>query len=316
MYGDTWKHRALKCAGSDKEERMPEEIKVALIGLDTSHSIEFTRRMQAPDCDEDQKVEGMEALTCLRFETPFQDKDGLDKRQAQLEEWGVKVTEDFDEAIDGCDAIMLEINDPAYHLDYFKKVADLNRPIFLDKPLADTIENGRKICDIIKEKNLRVFSSSSLRYIPNLGEAMAEVPAPMYAAMYGPVGVAPAGSSIVWYGVHAFEMLERVMGIGAKSVFARKDESGVVVVVDYPEARRGIVELTTGVYSYGGLVRDKKKAFPFVADTKRLYTEELEKVVEFFRGGPPAASMEDALEIMAMLDAAEKSSQTGKTVKL
>lgn len=295
---------------------MPEEIRVALIGLDTSHTIEFTRRMQAPDCPEDQKVQGMEAVTCLRFETPFQDKEGLDKRQAQLEAWGVKVTTDFDEAIDGCDAIMLEINDGAYHLEYFKKCADLKRPIFIDKPLADTIENGREICRIAKEKNIRVFSSSSLRYIPNLDQAAEEVPDAMYAAMYGPVGVAPAGSSIVWYGVHAFEMLERAMGISAKSVFARRDDAGVVAVVDYPDARRGVVELTTGVYSYGGLVRSKQKVFPFVADTKRLYTVELEHVVEFFRGALPAASMEDAIEIMAMLDAAEKSSQSGKTVKL
>ncbi len=295
---------------------MPEEIKVALIGLDTSHTVEFARRMQAPDCAEDQKVQGMEAITCLRFETPFQDKEGLDKRQAQLEAWGIKVTEDFDEAIDGCHAIMLEINDGAYHLEYFKKVAGLGMPIFLDKPLADNIENARTIYDMAKEKNIRVFSSSSLRYIPNLDQAAEEVPEAMYASMYGPVGVAPAGSSIVWYGVHAFEMLERAMGIGAKSVFARKDDAGVVAVVDYPDARRGVVELTTGVYSYGGLVRDKKKVFPFAADTKRLYTAELEHVVEFFRGGPPAASMEDALEIMAMLDAAEKSSQSGKTVKL
>lgn len=295
---------------------MPEEIKVALIGLDTSHTVEFARRMQAPDCAEDQKVHGMEAITCLRFETPFQDKEGLDKRQAQIEEWGVKVTEDFDEAIDGCHAIMLEINDGAYHLEYFKKCAALGKPIFLDKPLADNIENARKIYDMAKEKSIRVFSSSSLRYIPNLDQAAEEVPEAMYASMYGPVGVAPAGSSIVWYGVHAFEMLERAMGIGAKSVFARKDEAGVVAVVDYPDARRGVVELTVGVYSYGGLVRDKKKVFPFIADTKRLYTVELEHVIEFFRGGPPAASMEDALEIMAMLDAAEKSSQSGKTIAL
>lgn len=295
---------------------MPEEIKVALIGLDTSHTVEFARRMQAPDCAEDQKVRGMEAITCLRFETPFQDKEGLDKRQAQLEAWGVKVTEDFDEAIDGCHAIMLEINDGAYHLEYFEKCAGLGKPIFLDKPLADTIENGRKIYDMAKEKSIRVFSSSSLRYIPNLDEAAKEVSDAMYASMYGPVGVAPAGSSIVWYGVHAFEMLERAMGMGAKSVFARKDDAGVIAIVDYPDARRGVVELTTGVYSYGGLVRDKKTVFPFIADTKRLYTVELEHVVEFFRGGPPAASMEDALEVMAMLDAAEKSSQTGKTVKL
>ena len=39
------------------------------IGLDTSHSVEFPRRMQAPDCPEKNKVEGLKAVTCLRFET-------------------------------------------------------------------------------------------------------------------------------------------------------------------------------------------------------------------------------------------------------
>lgn len=295
---------------------MPEEIRVALIGLDTSHTVEFARRMQAPDCPEDQKVEGMEAVTCLRFETPFQNAEGLDKRQAQLEEWGVKVTTDFDEAVDGCDAVMLEINDASYHLEYFRRVADLKRPVFVDKPLADTIENARAIVQLAEEKGVRMFSSSSLRYVPQVEQAAKEVPEAMYASMYGPVGVAPAGSSIVWYGVHAFEMLERVMGRGARAVFARKDEAGVVAVVDYPEARRGLVELTTGVYSYGGLVRDKKLVKPFIVDSKRLYSDQLEHIVEFFRGAEPPCSTADALEVTAMLDAAEKSSVSGKTVSL
>ena len=100
---------------------MKEEIRVAIIGLDTSHSVEFPRRMQAPDCPEKNRVEGLRAVTCLRFETPFTNKQVLDERQKQLEAWGVKVTEDFDEAVSDCDAIMIEINDPAYHLEYFKK---------------------------------------------------------------------------------------------------------------------------------------------------------------------------------------------------
>ena len=41
---------------------MKKEIKVAIIGLDTSHSVEFPRRMQAPDCPEKNKVEGLKAV--------------------------------------------------------------------------------------------------------------------------------------------------------------------------------------------------------------------------------------------------------------
>lgn len=32
---------------------------------------------------------------------------------------------------------MMEINDPSLHLEYFKKCADLGKPIFLDKPLKE-----------------------------------------------------------------------------------------------------------------------------------------------------------------------------------
>jgi predicted dehydrogenase len=283
-----------------------------MIGLDTSHTVEFTRRMQATDVAPEQKVEGMRAVTCLRFPTPFQSEEGLDQRQAQLEAWGVKVTTDFDKAVADCDAIMLEVNDPAYHVEYFTKCVGLGKPIFLDKPLADTIANGRAIYDMARETKVRVFSSSSLRFVPQLTEGIGAVPEPAYATMYGPLGKAPAGSSIVWYGVHAFEMLERAMGRGAVSVFAPRDKAGVVAIVEYPDARRGIVELTEGVYTYGGLVRNKKTAFPFVADTSRLYSDELEKVAEFFRGGDAPVPLEDALEIMAMLDAAERSANSGK----
>jgi len=295
---------------------MPKEIRVALIGLDTSHTIEFARRMQAPDCSLEQRVAGMKAVTCLRFETPFQNKEGLDKRQAQLEEWGVRVTTDFNEAVAHCDAIMLEINDPAYHLEYFTKCADLGKPIFVDKPLADTLENGQKIIQLARAKNVRMFSSSSLRFVPQLIEAVRAIPEPNYVTVYGPLGKAPSGSSIVWYGVHAFEMLERAMGRGALAVTTRPDSAGAVAIVDYPNGNRGVVELNEGSWSYGGCLRTKDKAVPFTVNMGRAYSDQLELVAKFFRGDDPPVEAEDTLEVMALLDAAERSAQTGQTQPL
>ena len=295
---------------------MPNEIRVALIGLDTSHTIEFTRRMQAPDVAPEQKVQGIKAVTCLRFETPFQNKEGLDKRQAQLEEWGVKVTTDFDEAVAGCNALMLEINDGAYHFEYFNKCIDLGMPIFLDKPLADNIKSGKIIYDMAKQSKVRVFSASSLRFVPQLVEACEAIPEPAFATMYGPLGKAPAGSSIVWYGVHAFEMLERAIGRGAVSVSVMRDKAGAVADVEYPDSRRGLVELSEGSWLYGGNLRMKDKSVPFVVNMGRAYSDLLTEIVKFFRGGKPPVSMDDTLEIMGMLDAAERSCQSGKPEKI
>ncbi len=291
---------------------MSGEIRIGMVGLDTSHSVAFTKCLQAPDVAADQKVAGARVVSCMRFETPFQDKNGLDGRQKQLEEWGVTVTEDFDEAVAECEAIMLEINDPAYHLEYFRKCVPLGKPIFLDKPMADNTTNARAIYKLAKENNLRVFSSSSLRFVPGLIESCKAIPNADYAYTYGALGKAPAGSSVVWYGVHAFEMLERAMGQGAIGVFARRDKAGVVCTVEYPNNRRGIVELTEGSSAYGGCLRDKGKAAPYVCDNSRLYPDQLIKVVEFFKGAEPAASLDDALEVTAMLDAAERSTQSGK----
>ncbi len=292
---------------------MPKEIRIGMVGLDTSHSVAFTKCLQAPDVPPEQHVEGARVVTCMRFETPFQSKEGLDERQKQLEAWGVKVTENFAEAVADCDAIMLEINDPAYHVEYFTKCTELGKPIFLDKPMADNTANARKIMQMAKDAGLRVFSSSSLRFVPALIEAIEKIGEPKYVSTYGPLGKAPAGSSIVWYGVHAFEMLERAMGRGAKGVFVRKDSVGVVCIVDYGEGKRGVVELTEGAYAYGGSVRAEKQAIPFTAANVLLYPLQLREVVKFFQGAEPPVTLEDALEVTAMLDAAERSVKSGKT---
>jgi len=138
------------------------------------------------------------------------------------------------------------------------------------------------------------------------------MPEPVFGSTFGALGVAPAGSSIVWYGVHAFEMIEAALGRGARSVLTRRDTLGAAIVVEYPDRRRGIVELTEDSWIYGGCLRTLEKAHHFVADFTRAYTEQLLAVREFFRGGPPPVAPEDALEVMAMLDAAERSFASGK----
>jgi predicted dehydrogenase len=278
-------------------------IKIGMIGLDTSHSIEFTRRLQAPDCDPAQLVAGARVATCLRFETPFQDAAGLDARQAQMEAWGVRVTEELGEAVSGCDALMLEINDPARHLEYVQACAGLGLPIFLDKPMADTLEAAVSIAGIARARGLRLWTASSLRFADALLDACDAVPRPDVAVVHGPLGIAPAGSSVVWYGVHACEMLQRAMGRGLARVTYHSDPQGRVMVAEYADGRRGVVMLTEGMYHYGGRLMSKQASVAFDVDAGTIYTRQLGQVVRFFSGGPAPVDLDDALEVMRMLTA-------------
>ena len=143
---------------------MTKTSKVAIIGLDTSHAVEFPKLMQDPAVPAENRVPELKATRCLRFETPFQNREGLDKRTQYLESIGVQVTEDFDTAVADCDAILIEINDPSLHLKYFEQCAALGKPVFLDKPFADTFGNAMKIMEIAEKHGTRFFTSSALRF--------------------------------------------------------------------------------------------------------------------------------------------------------
>lgn len=286
-------------------------FKLAMIGLDTSHSVVFTEFIQG----DKKMVETMQVISCMRFPSAFQSEPDQDARQEKMEAMGVKVTRSFEEAVKGADGIMLEINDPALHLEYFEKAARLGLPVFLDKPMADNLKNARRIYDVAKEKNLKVWSSSSLRFTPEIIECAASVKAPKFCSVFGPLGQAASGSSLIWYGIHTFEMLMTLMGGGAQSVFARQDVSGVVTVIDYSDGRRGIAECNNGAFIYGGRAQNKELASTYVTKGSP-YPYLISALEKFFTKGIVPVAFEDTLEIQAMLEAAAKSLESGKEEKV
>jgi predicted dehydrogenase len=207
---------------------------------------------------------------------------------------------------------MLEINDPAFHAEYFEKAAALGKPVFVDKPLAGTPGDGWRIVETARRQDVRVMSCSSLRVAAELLDALRTVPAPGVMNACGPMGKAPVGDSLIWYGVHAFEMLERAMGRGARRVMACEREAGVVAVVDYPDGRQGVVESRPKGGFYGGRVQDGERVAPFTVNTGRIYHDQMIAVRDFFAGGEPAGSVEDAFDILATMAAARRSIETGR----
>ena len=287
-----------------------------MVGLDTSHAVEFTRRLQAPGCPADLRVAGARVVSCVRFVTAFQDDAGLDRRQSQLEAWGVAVGTDLEAALHDVDAILIEVNDPALHLEYVRRCATLRKPIFLDKPLAANLAEGREIAAIGAEQEVPLCSASSLRFVPALQEACEQIPEPGSAVTWGALGRAPAGSSIVWYGVHGVEMLQRALGRGARTVSAHPVSGGAVLVVEYEHGATGVVELYEGG-GYGGVLRaapggDGPAAAPYVVDMRTGYSDLLRAVVPFLAGAPTPVPLADTLEVMAILDAADRASRSGR----
>ncbi len=283
--------------------------KIAMIGLDTSHTVAFTKLIQGPE----KITDGMSVTKAFRFPSAFQTEEGQDQRQSDLENLGVTMASSITEAITDVDAIFLEINDPALHLKYFEAVVEAGLPIFIDKPLAANNDEGIKIQELSTQKNIPVWSASSLRFIPELIKAHEIVTTPLVGHTFGGLGKADAGSDLIWYGVHAVEMLIAGLGSGAESVKATEDARGIVLIVNYKDGRRGIVECLRGLYKYGGRIQSEENIAYFDSGVGSPYNALMSSLHDFVCTGKIPVPLSDAQEILAILVAGEKSLTSGKS---
>ena len=287
--------------------------RIAMIGLDTSHTVEFTKLMQHPD---HKVVDGMRVATAFRFPSAFQAEDGQDGRQADLEAMGVEIVATVADAARDVDAVFLEINDPALHMEYFEQVVGLGLPVFIDKPLAATVAEGRRIRQLAEEAGAPVWGSSSLRFIPLLAEAKEKVPSPTVVHTFGALGKPPVGSALVWYGVHAVEMLVAGLGTGACGVQALDDAHGTTLLVDYVDQRRGLVECLRGMYKYGGRLQSAEDMAFFDSGSGSPYVSLMNALRDFVRDGTVPVPLAEAQEVLAILEAGEQSLATGAKVEV
>jgi predicted dehydrogenase len=296
---------------------MARELKIGIIGLDTSHTVAFTNQLQAANTPAEQKIEGLRVVNAMRFPSPFQDEKGQDERQAQMVALGVTMKPTVAEVAAGMDVLFLEINDPAQHLPFFRQVAGLGLPVFVDKPLAANLADAREMLRLAAEHKTNAWSSSSLRFVRRLVAARQQMGAPpTFCNVFGALGKAAAGSDIVWYGCHVTEMLVTAMDCGAQTVMAVEDPAGVVAVVSYANGRRAVAEYSRGSWKYGGRIQTGNEVLYFDNTGDVLYYNLLLEIKQWLETGKVPVSLEESLEVQAIMEAVEQSLARKQAVAL
>jgi predicted dehydrogenase len=210
--------------------------------------------------------------------------------------------------------ILLEINDPALHLDYFRRVAGLGKPIYIDKPLAGSLAEAQAMVALAEHHGCRMTSCSSTRMSVEFTAALMSVPDPTLVYAYGTLGTPPVGDAVYWYGVHTFEMVQRALGHDFATVTAHQTAAGIVSLIEYPEGRQAIVELSPATCGFGGRLQGEGQSTAFAAESGNLYFTCVQAIRDFFHGGANPASLGDALGVTALMDATRRSLDAGRAV--
>ena len=93
-------------------------IKIGIIGLDTSHSIEFTKILNDKDSENDY-VNRYEVVAAYPFGTKNikSATSRIPKYTQEIQKYGVEITSSLDELLDLVDCVFLETNDGNLHLE-------------------------------------------------------------------------------------------------------------------------------------------------------------------------------------------------------
>lgn len=294
-------------------------IRIGIVGFDTSHVVEFTKRINHFDVDEKFWVEGAKIVAGYPGKpTPAASQEVIDERTKILKRYGVKIVDEPEDLIGIVDAVMIEYNEGAKHLEASRPFIEAGLPVFIDKPLACSIQDAKKIMELAKDNGVPVFSSSSLRYaleIQNLKKS--DVGRILSASTYGPGIIVQFNPGLFFYVIHAIEMLYALMGKGCKRVRCYSSEGWDVIVGEWEDGRVGVVRgLRIGVREYGFTAFYEKKIASHVIDASWIYTELLKKVINMFETKKPPVEPAETLEIIAFTEKAMESSRLNREVEV
>jgi hypothetical protein len=291
--------------------------RIGIIGLDTSHSVAFTKTFNSPNAGPE--YGGYKVVAA--YPKGSNDIESSVKRipgyVEEVKKYGVKIVDSIKALLVEADVVMLETNDGRLHLEQAIPVFKAGKTVFIDKPIAAFLPDAIAIFNEAKRYNVPVFSSSSLRYAPTV-QAIAQGKAGKVvgADVYSPAHLEKTHMDFSWYGIHGVEMLFTMMGLGCKSVTRTHTEDSDVVVGLWDDNRigtfRGIRFKKSG---YGGSVYGDQSIEAL--DGNGGYDPLLVEVVKFFQTGKAPVSPEETIEIFAFMEAADESKrQGGETVTL
>lgn len=291
------------------------QVKVGIIGLDTSHSIAFTKFLNGDDKTEEFKDFRIVATYPYGSKTIESSYKRIPGYIEQVEALGVEIVPSIAELLDKVDFVLLETNDGNLHLEQAYEVFKAGKPMFIDKPIGANLAQAIAIFELAKEYNVPIFSSSSLRYVPETQQLQkGELGEVLGADCFTPGSLEPSHADMAWYGIHGVESLFTIMGPGCVSVNRMSSEGTDVIVGLWDDGRVGTVRATrTGRNLYGGTAFTDKGA---VTLGKHLgYGPLLKEILEFFTTGVPPVSEKETLEIFTFMEAADASKRSdGKTI--
>jgi predicted dehydrogenase len=288
-----------------------DDLRVGIIGLDTSHAVEFTKLLNDPK--NPAHIAGARVVAAFpggSADIPSS-ADRVPQYTATLrDQWQVEIVADIPALLARVDAVLLLSVDGRPHLEQIRPVIAARKPVFIDKPLAASLKDAREIYRLCAEARVPCFSASALRFYPGIQAMKTTAGEIIGVEAFAPATLEPHHPDLYWYAIHGVEILYTLMGPGCRWVQRTFTDDQDVIVAQWSDGRTATLRGTRkGPHLYGATVYGSKSVRLSEPVQGALYQGLVTEIVRFFQTGRPPVSPEETLEMFVFMDAAQLSRQ-------
>lgn len=222
------------------------------------------------------------------------------------QEQQVQAAESLEQVVEECDClVVLSPDHPERHEELSDLALRSGKPVYIDKPFAPTRAAALRMLNKAKEFHTPLMSCSALRFGSALQQVVnseTEGNTVLHAFARGS-GVFPV------YAIHHLEMLVMLLGSGARRVWRSRSGNSDLLLVDYPDGRRGQLNLVDG-HPYQLSIAREGHQVTCIDRMDDFFPGLMNGILRFFQTGETLAPHEETLEIVTLLEAGNRALQT------
>lgn len=284
-------------------------MKIAILGTENSHAIEFARLLKRLE-----KYSDIELVGIYGYDEAANQKI-VDEGHCTY------IAKSADEFLGKVDAIMVTARHGDLHHEYAMPYVKAGIPCFIDKPFCVSLEKAQELANTAKENGALLCGGSCVKHLEEL------LPLKRYfrdrtvtsGSIAAPIEMDNEYGGFYFYSQHLIEMLITVFGRNVKSVTAvchdiKKDK--VSVIFNFGEFDVAGLYSKSGSYSVTLSATDYTSAQADCAAVGYTFEHEIDEFVHMVKTGKMPESYDELVYPIKLMHAIEKSYTEKKEIEI
>jgi predicted dehydrogenase len=284
--------------------------KIAILGCENSHASNFLDFIYNTDKYRDVEVVGVYS-------------NEPDTAKALNEKFGVKVLENYTDAIGQIDGLVITARHGDLHYEYAKPYLESGIPMFIDKPLTIKESDAVEFMNELKARGIKVSGGSSLKHDIGVKTLKSERENLVDGETLGGFVRAPLNADNIYggfyfYAPHLVEVVSEIFGRYPVSVKAERQGKVTNVKFNYENYTANGVFVDDNYVYYACRMADKSVKGMNLESTKEhnWFESEFDEFYALLGGAESPVSYEDLFSSVFVMNAIDRSLASGKEEKI